>query len=47
MATKKQLAELSETARQVRVDVLTMLNRVGSGHTGGSLSAVEMLTSLY
>jgi transketolase len=47
MATKKQLAELSETARQVRADVLTMLNRVASGHTGGSLSAVEMLTSLY
>jgi transketolase len=47
MIRKKSLRELSETTRQVRIDILTMLNRVGSGHTGGSLSTVEILTSLY
>ena len=47
MGSKKQLEELYETARQLRIDILTMLNQSGSGHTGGSLSAVEMLTSLY
>jgi len=47
MAIKKRFEELGEIARQVRIDVLTMLNRAGSGHTGGSLSAVEILTVLY
>lgn len=47
MLSKERLEELSEIARQVRIDTLTMLNRIGSGHTGGSLSAVEILISLY
>ena len=47
MGSKQQVEELHETARQLRFDILTMLNQSGSGHTGGSLSAVEMLTSLY
>jgi len=45
--SKKPLEELSEIARQVRIDTLTMLNRAGSGHTGGSLSAIEILIALY
>ena len=40
-------AELVEIARQIRIDIVTMLNRSKSGHTGGSLSAVEILTTLY
>jgi len=47
MVSKKRLEELSEITRQLRIDILTMLNRAGSGHTGGSLSAVEILTTLY
>jgi len=47
MTVKQQLETLNETARQIRIDILNMLNQAGSGHTGGSLSAVEMLTSLY
>ncbi len=38
---------LAELARQVRVDILTMLNTAGSGHTGGSLSAADILTALF
>jgi transketolase len=43
----ENLAALNEKARQIRIDVLDMLNRAGSGHTGGSLSAADILTALY
>lgn len=39
--------QLEDIARQVRRDTLVMLNRAGSGHTGGSLSSVEILTALF
>ena len=39
--------ELAGTARMVRRDVLTMLLEAGSGHPGGSLSAVDVLVTLY
>ncbi len=38
---------LSETANQVRILVLNMLAKACSGHTGGSLSVVDILTYLY
>ncbi|RLC45745.1 MAG: transketolase [Candidatus Coatesbacteria bacterium] len=38
---------LSETANQVRILVLNMLAKARSGHTGGSLSVVDILTYLY
>ena len=47
MNTIQKQHDLKEKARQVRVDILDMLNRSGSGHTGGSLSAADMLTALY
>jgi len=31
----------------LRRDILTMLEKAGSGHTGGSLSIVEILVALY
>jgi transketolase len=34
-------------ARQVRLDVLAMIRAAGSGHPGGSFSAVEILVQLY
>lgn len=40
-------SELHKTARQVRRDIIAMLLEAGSGHPGGSLSAVEILTYLY
>jgi transketolase len=38
---------LEEKARWIRIRILKMLARAGSGHTGGSLSAVEIITALY
>ena len=39
--------ELEGIAKQVRRDIVEMTFRANSGHPGGSLSAVEILTSLY
>jgi transketolase len=39
--------ELKEIARKIRVDIIEMLEASQSGHPGGSLSAVEILTALY
>lgn len=48
MATKRPDIEfLVSKARQIRKDILNMLASAGSGHTGGSLSLVEILISLY
>ncbi|MBI2370442.1 MAG: transketolase [Deltaproteobacteria bacterium] len=47
MSDAQEVARLQEIARQVRIDILKMLHKAGSGHTGGSLSAVELLVSLY
>ena len=41
------LASLQEKALQIRREILEVLNWAGSGHPGGSLSAVEILISLY
>ncbi len=39
--------DLEDTARQIRIDIIKMLEKAGSGHPGGSLSAVEIVTALY
>lgn len=39
--------ELSQIARQLRVDSLRMIHAAGSGHPGGSLSAAELVSCLY
>jgi len=46
-AKKVDIASLEQKALQYRRDILEMLNVAGSGHPGGSLSAVEILISLY
>lgn len=38
---------LTERARLLRADILRMLHRAKSGHTGGSLSAIDLLAALY
>ena len=40
-------ADLTAQCRQLRQDILTMIHAAGSGHPGGSLSAVEILAALY
>lgn len=39
--------EMVELARRLRRHIITMIGKAGSGHPGGSLSAVEILTALY
>jgi transketolase len=39
--------ELLEKARQLRLDILEMTTRAGSGHPSSSWSAVEIATALY
>jgi transketolase len=41
------LARLAELARWSRVQILRMLTHAGSGHPGGSLSVIDLLTVLY
>lgn len=44
---KNSIAHLEEKARGLRVDIVKTLHRSQSGHTGGSLSAIDMVTALY
>ncbi|AHM55707.1 putative transketolase N-terminal section [Peptoclostridium acidaminophilum DSM 3953] len=39
--------ELTSVAANVRRNIIEMLHESGSGHPGGSLSAVEIVTALY
>jgi transketolase len=41
------ISELEKTSCRLRVEILKMLNTAKSGHTGGSLSAIDILTVLY
>jgi len=39
--------QLQEIAREIRLDIVEMLYRAGSGHVGGSLSATDVLVALF
>jgi transketolase len=41
------VAEMEAIAKRLRRHIITMIGKVGSGHPGGSLSAAEILTTLY
>ena len=47
MPITPRLDTLTRKARQLRRDMLVMLNQAGSGHPGGSLSMVELLVGLF
>jgi transketolase len=38
---------LRELSQELRVDIIQMITEAGSGHPGGSLSAIDALTVLY
>lgn len=44
---RPDVLELKKKAVNIRKDILKMLSIAGSGHTGGSLSIVEILVALY
>lgn len=46
-AKKAKITELEQWARELRRDVIHMINAAGAGHPGGSLSAAEIVTALY
>jgi transketolase len=39
--------DLAAVCKRLRRDIVTMIAKAGSGHPGGSLSAVEIVVSLY
>ncbi|RJQ56084.1 MAG: transketolase [Nitrospiraceae bacterium] len=39
--------KLKDIAKKVRINILHMLTKAGSGHTGGSLSAVDVAVAIY
>lgn len=41
------LEELAQYSRQARRDIITMLGEAGSGHPGGSLSAIDIIMMLH
>jgi len=43
----RSVDQLEKIARELRLDILRMIARAGSGHPGGSLSSVELVTALY
>ncbi|RMF25590.1 MAG: transketolase [Deltaproteobacteria bacterium] len=43
----KSIEELQAIASDLREDILEMIAEAGSGHPGGSLSSVEIVTALY
>lgn len=47
MGGKLTITELESKAKDLRNDVICMLEAAGSGHTAGSLDLAEILTALY
>jgi len=41
------VTEMESMAKKLRRHIVTMIGKAGSGHPGGSLSAVEIVTTLY
>ena len=44
---KPGLEDLTAMARELRRDIVEMIFKAGSGHPGGSLSEIDILTALY
>lgn len=44
---EKLIKELKERARKLRIDIVKMVAKAGSGHPGGSLSEIDILLALY
>jgi transketolase len=47
MNAEKSIPEIQQIARKLRRDIVTMVAKAGSGHPGGSLSSVEIVSTLY
>ncbi|MBF0548941.1 MAG: transketolase [Deltaproteobacteria bacterium] len=47
MESISDVQKLIQIARRVRIQIVKMLHQAGSGHTGGSLSAADILVALF
>ena len=47
MSKPNLILELKQKAKELRKDIITMIYNAQSGHTGGSLSAIDVLVVLY
>jgi transketolase len=47
LITASSIEDIEAVAKRTRRHIITMLAAAGSGHPGGSLSAVEILSALY
>src|SRR6202165_1602892 len=47
MPQSKDAAQLAQIAKTIRRDIVQMITAAKSGHPGGSLSAVEILVTLF
>ena len=47
MLEQKELEELKDLCKQTRRNIIKMVHNAKSGHVGGAMSAVEILTTLY
>jgi len=47
MNLEAEILKLENIAKETRINILKMLTNAGSGHTGGSLSAADIVTALY
>lgn len=45
--TAEEIRFIREKAKQLRVDILKMITKASSGHTGGSLSIADIMALLY
>ena len=44
---KSKIKNFKDVARKIRIDCIKMISEAGSGHPGGSLSCVDLLTILF
>lgn len=47
MFSNSYISALEEKCKEIRKDILVMLKEAKSGHSGGSLSSVEIMVALY
>ena len=47
MQTAVDVDELKQISKELRIEIIRMLQEAGSGHPGGSLSEIDILTCLY
>jgi len=45
--SKEKVSELEQVARELRRDVIYMINKAKAGHPGGSLSSADIVAALY